>query len=140
MKHVAITLIAGLLAAPAAFAQDAATGEDEFRKCKSCHMIETPDGESIVKGGRTGPNLHGIIGRQAGTVEGFRYSDDLVAAGEAGLVWDEENIAAYMEDPRGFIREYLDDSSARSTMTFKMRRNSADVAAYLATFSEEADG
>lgn len=136
MKRTALTLIAGLLAAPAAFADgDAEVGESEFKKCKSCHMIEAPDGETIVKGGRTGPNLYGIIGRTAGTVEDFRYGDDLVAAGEAGLVWDVENITAYMEDPKEFLKEATGDDKAKSKMTFKMRKNAEDVAAYLVTVS-----
>ena len=55
----------------AAFAQDGPTGdaeagEREFRKCKSCHMIQDAEGEMIVRGGRTGPNLWGVVGRVAG--------------------------------------------------------------------------
>ncbi|WP_163846293.1 c-type cytochrome [Pseudooceanicola aestuarii] len=113
---------------------DAAKGEKEFRKCKSCHQIATDD-ETFVKGGRTGPNLHGVIGRQAASTD-FRYGNDLAAAGAAGLVWDTTNLAEYAEDPRAFLRAYLDDSSAKSKMTFKMRKNSQDVAAFLATFSD----
>ncbi|MGR3323276.1 MAG: c-type cytochrome [Pseudooceanicola sp.] len=121
-----------LLASPALAEGDPAKGEQEFNKCKSCHMIESAD-ETIVRGGKTGPNLYGVVGRAAGTAEGFRYGDDLVAAGEAGLVWDAEQLAEYMEDPREFLREYLDDNAAKSRMTFKMKRNAEDVAAYLAT-------
>jgi len=134
-----ITLIAALAlstAALPAFAEgDAAAGEDAFKKCKSCHAIANGD-EVIFRGGRTGPNLFGMMGRQAGTVDGFRYRDDLVAAGEAGLVWDEESLAEYVADPTAFLRTYLSDDSARSGMTYKLREGGADVAAYLATFSE----
>ena len=129
------TLIA--LSLPAFAEGDVETGEKEFKKCKSCHEISSAD-ETFVKGGKTGPNLHGVIGRTAGSVEDFRYGDSLVAAGEAGLVWDEENIAAYMEDPKAFLAEYLGDDGVKSKMTYKMRKNSADVAAYLATFSAES--
>lgn len=118
-------------AAPA-FA-DASVGEKEFNKCKSCHSIASAD-ETLVKGGKTGPNLYGVVGRTAGTVEGFSYGDDLVKAGEAGLVWDEAKLATYMEDPKAFLQDTLDDKAAKSRMTFKMRNKSADVAAYLATF------
>lgn len=121
------------LSLPALAAGDAEKGEKEFRKCKSCHAIST-DEETFVKGGRTGPNLYGVIGRTAGTVEDFRYGDSIVAAGEAGLVWDEENIAAYLQDPKAFLVEHLGDDGAKSKMTFKLRKNSEDVAAYLATF------
>ncbi|HKL46714.1 MAG TPA: cytochrome C [Roseovarius sp.] len=125
------------LAAPALAAGDAAEGEKEFRKCKACHMIQADDGEMIVRGGRTGPNLYGVIGRTAGSVEDFKYGDSLVAAGEAGLVWDEENMVPYLEDPKAFLVEQTGDSGARSLMTFRLRKGGEDVAAYLATFSGE---
>ncbi|KUF09583.1 c-type cytochrome [Pseudoponticoccus marisrubri] len=119
---------------------DATAGEREFNKCKACHMIVADDGTEIVKGGRTGPNLYGVIGRQAGSVEDFRgYGEDLVAAGEAGLVWDEENLIPYLEDPRSFLQTYLDDNSARSKMSFRLRRGGEDVYAYLVSVGPEMD-
>ena len=135
MTRTFAALIALSFAAPA-FADghggDAAAGEKEFNKCKSCHMIESDAGETIVKGGKTGPNLYGVIGRTAGTAD-FKYGKDLVAAGEAGLVWDEANLAEYIADPRAFLREYLDDSKAKSRMAFKLKKGGEDVAAYLAS-------
>jgi cytochrome c len=119
------TLVA--LAMPA-LAQDAAKGEKEFNKCKACHMIAS-DSETIVKGGKIGPNLHGVIGRTMGSVEDFKYSDGLQAKAEAGEVWTEENLAEYVTDPNDFL-------GSRSKMTFKLRKGQEDVAAYLATFSE----
>ena len=68
-----------------------------------------------------------------------RYGDDLVAAGEAGLVWDEANMAEYLVNPTDFLRTTLDDKKARSKMSFRMRKGGEDVAAYLATFSPEAE-
>jgi cytochrome c len=136
MIATAAVLIAG---SGAAFAQDAAAGEKEFNKCKSCHMIVADDGTEIVKGGRTGPNLYNIIGRKAGTVPDFRYGDSLVAAGEAGLVWNEETFVAYVQDPKGFLAEYLGDSGARSKMSYRLRSGMEDVYAYLVTVSPDAD-
>lgn len=132
--RIAATLAAASLAAPAVAEGDAAAGEREFNKCKSCHMIVDDAGETIVRGGRTGPNLWGVIGRQAGTFEDFRYGDALVAAGEAGLVWNEETFVAYVQDPQGYLREYLGDSSARSKMSYRLRSGMEDVYAYLAQF------
>ncbi len=137
MTRTFAALIALSFAAPA-FADghagpgDAVEGEKTFNKCKSCHMIVADDGTEIVKGGRTGPNLYGIIGMQAGTMD-FKYGKDLVAAGEAGLVWDAANLAEYVADPRGFLQTYLDDSKAKSRMSFKLKSGGEDVAAYLAS-------
>ncbi|WP_439122040.1 c-type cytochrome [Marivita sp.] len=138
MKLMIATAAVLLAGSGAAFAQDAEAGEKEFNKCKSCHMIVADDGTEIVKGGRTGPNLYNIIGRQAGTYEDFRYGDSLVAAGEAGLVWDEETFVAYVQDPKGFLAEYLDDKSARSKMSYRLRKGMEDVYAYLVTVSPDA--
>ncbi len=132
MKRLMSAAMITLLAAPAFAEGDAAKGEKGFNKCKSCHMIVSDSGETIVKGGKTGPNLWGVVGRTAGTAEGFRYGDDIVAAGEAGLVWDEENFVTYTQDPRAFLREYLDDSKAKSKMSFKLKKGGEDIYAFLA--------
>ncbi|SDJ29121.1 c-type cytochrome [Lutimaribacter saemankumensis] len=120
---------------------DAEAGEKEFRKCKSCHMIQNADGEDVVRGGRTGPNLWGVVGRTAGTYEDFRYSDSMVAAGEAGLVWSEEEFVKYVQDPTAYLRDYLDDDSARGKMSYKLRdvEDAANIWAYLASVSPEPE-
>ncbi len=137
MKLTLIALAAAtLVAAPALAAGDAEKGAKEFNKCKACHMIVADDGTAIVKGGKTGPNLYGVIGRQAGST-GFNYGASAKAAGEKGLVWDQAQVIAYLEDPKAFLVEYLGDTKARSKMAFKLRGEDdrADIAAYLATFS-----
>lgn len=108
-------------------------GADDFRKCKSCHEI-ADGGKTIVTGGKTGPNLFGVLGRRAGSVAGFKYGDDLVRAGEAGLVWNEALLAEYIQDPRTFLQDRLGDGAARSRMSFKLRKGAEDVAAYLGSF------
>ena len=136
MRYLALAATA-LLAAPAAFAQDAAEGETLFKRCASCHMIA--DGDTVINGrGKTGPNLFGVVGRQAGTAEGYSYSDSLVAAGEAGLVWDEASFAEFTMDPRKYLQSYLDDAGAKSKMTFRLRDGAADLWAYLVTVSPPA--
>ncbi len=135
-RAIGLSCLTLMLALPAA-AQDAAKGEKTFGKCKSCHALVAPDGEVIAKGGKTGPNLYGLPGRVAGTAEGFGYSDPAKAAGEKGLVWDEAHFVSYLADPSGFLKEYLDDSSARSKMTFRLKKekDAADVWAYLVSIS-----
>ncbi len=134
MKNLLTASLAVMALAAPAFAEgDAAAGEKTFKKCKACHMIVSPEGETIFKGGKTGPNLYGIIGRAAGAVEGFKYGNSLKEAGEAGLIWDETNIAAYMADPKGYLKEHLDDPKAKSKMSFKLKKGGEDVAAYLAS-------
>lgn len=137
MKYLAMLAVAGLTAAGGAQAADPAAGETVFaRRCATCHMVVAPSGQTVVKGGKTGPNQWGLIGRQAGSVGDFRgYGDALVAAGKAGLVWTEAEVVAYLEDPRAYLRDKTGDSRAASRMAFKLREldERENVAAYLAT-------
>jgi cytochrome c len=76
-----------------------------------------------------------VAGRSAGSIEDFRYSGAMTEAGEAGLVWDEESFIAYVQDPTGYLQEYLDDGSARGNMAYKVRNaeDAADLYAYLSS-------
>jgi len=129
---LATALASFALAAPALAEGDVAKGEKEFGKCKSCHMVVAPDGAEIVKGGKTGPNLYGVIGRAAGSTD-FKYGASLKAAGEKGLVWDAESFEDYAVDPAKFLKAYLGDDKAKSNMTFKLKKGGEDIAAWLAS-------
>ena len=115
-KVVLIALI-GVAAATAARAEgDAKAGKKVFNKCKACHVIDNEQN-------RVGPHLVGIFGRAAGAVEGFKYSEVMA---NSGLVWDVENMAAYLADPKGFMPD--------NKMAFpglKKEDDIADVIAYL---------
>jgi len=104
---------------------DAEKGEKVFRKCKACHTVE--DAKNKV-----GPTLQGVIGRTAGTVEGFKYSDAMKEAGAGGMVWTEENIAMYLEKPKDFIQK-----NKMAFVGLKKESDRADVIAYLKTFSAQ---
>lgn len=146
MKFLSVSAVGlALLGAPA-FADghasgDAASGEKIFGKCKSCHMVVDDAGEAIEKGGKTGPNLYGIYERVAGSVADYNYGNSLQEAGEKGLEWDEETFTAYVADPKGFLREYLDDNKAKSRMSFRLRKeqDAADVWAYLVSVGPEVE-
>lgn len=94
MRHSLLVLLAALpLAAPAWAAGDPAAGEKVFSRCKACHEIAKPQN-------KVGPTLVGIIGRPAGSVEGFKYSE---AMKNSGKVWDEVSLAEYLKDPKAFV-------------------------------------
>lgn len=137
MTRILAAAVAVFVMGQGAQAADAAAGAQIFaQRCATCHMVVAPGGAVVVKGGKTGPNQHGVIGRKAGSQGDFaRYGDDLVAAGEKGLVWTEALVVEYLNDPVAFLRGYLDDNSARSRMAFKLadQGQREDVAAYLAT-------
>jgi cytochrome c len=136
MKTLNLLAIAAALLAAPAFAADPAAGEDGFKKCKACHSIVAPDGTEIQKGGRTGPNLYGVIGRGIASDPDYAYGESLAALGATGAVWDEASLAAYTADPAGYLKATLGDQSAKSKMSFKLAKGSEDVAAYLAAVAK----
>ena len=118
------------LASATAFAEgDPARGEKVFKKCKACHTIEA-GGKN-----RVGPNLFGIVGRKAGTAPKYRYSKSYVTAGKNGLIWNEDEIFEYLNDPKTYLRTVTGDPKAKSKMVFKLKNEGArrDVISYLKT-------
>lgn len=116
-----------------AVAQDAEAGEKVFKKCMSCHQVG-PDAKH-----RSGPILNGVVGRPAGSAEGYKYRKDILAAAEKGLVWDQALLSEYLNDPTKFLRSYLDNPKARSAMSFKLKdeTDQQNVIAFLATTTTE---
>jgi cytochrome c len=103
----------------------AAEGEKVFRKCSSCHQV----GENAKN--RVGPMLNGIVGHAAGAVDGFRYSNPMADAGEDGLVWSEQELAAFLADPRGYMRG--------TKMAFAGLKDEGDQAAVIEYLKSYAD-
>lgn len=78
-------------------AGDPEAGEQVFQQCSGCHTVEEDGGH------RMGPNLHGVVGREAGTAQGFNgYSS---AMQDSDVVWDAEVLEKYLANPREFMPE-----------------------------------
>lgn len=89
----AIAAASALMSGAALADGDAEKGKKVFNKCKACHSLEA--GQNKI-----GPSLAGVLGRAAGSVEGFKYSD---AMKNSGVTWNEDSISAYLADPKGNI-------------------------------------
>ncbi|MEJ1157687.1 c-type cytochrome [Prosthecomicrobium sp. N25] len=122
-KILALSAVAFLATVGAAAADDPANGEKVFNKCKACHAI----GEGATN--KVGPVLNGVIGRKAGTFEGYSYSPALKKAGEEGLVLTEENIAKWVSNPKAFV-----PGNKMSFVGLQKEDEVKDVIAYLASF------
>ena len=109
---------------PALAAGDAAAGEKVFRKCKACHVVDGPKH-------RVGPSLQNVIGRTAGSAEGYKYSKAMVAYGEAGTVWGTETLFEYLEAPRKVV-----PGTKMSFAGLKKGPDRENVIAYLEQFSQ----
>ena len=116
---VLLALVPGLALADG----DAAAGEKVFRKCMACHAV----GEDAKN--KVGPQLNGVVGRAAGSVEEFSYSDALAAKGEEGLVWTPEELAAFLEQPKDYL-----PGTKMSFAGLRSEDERTNVIAYLATF------
>jgi cytochrome c len=107
-----------------ALAQDAAAGEKVFAKCRACHQV----GETAKNG--VGPVLNGLIGRPAGGVAGYNYSE---ANKNSGLTWDEATFAEYIVAPAAKIK-----GTKMAFAGLKNPQEIADVIAFLKQYG--ADG
>ena len=96
---------------------DLTNGAAKFALCASCHSI-APDGPNL-----TGPHLHGVVGRKAGSLSDYNYSDPLKAS---GIVWDGASLDRWLTDPRADV--------PGTKMTFiglKDAKDRTDIIAYL---------
>ncbi|MDG1972577.1 MAG: c-type cytochrome [Paracoccaceae bacterium] len=102
----------------AALAGDVKAGKKVFKKCKACHKMKA--GKNGV-----GPHLVGVIGREAGAVEGFKYSKAMAGS---GLVWDAETLTGFLTKSKKYLKG--------TKMTFNGLKKPADienVRAYIAS-------
>jgi len=116
----AVMAVAGFTATAARADDEAAEGKKIFnRVCNACHTDQAGGPKKL------GPSLFGVVGRKAGTIEGFRYSD---ANKKSGVTWTPEELDKYLKDPKAVV--------PGTTMAFaglKKDDDRKDVIAYLQT-------
>jgi cytochrome c len=111
-----------ILSTGQSLAQDAAAGEKVFAKCKACHVPDTDQN-------KIGPSLKGVIGRTAGTLEGYKYSPAMVEAGKGGMVWDDATLTEYLKSPKAVVK-----GTKMAFAGLKKDEDLANVIAYLKQF------
>ncbi len=124
---VGLAVATSLASGSALAAGDAGKGEKVFKKCVACHTIKKGDKNKV------GPNLFAVVGRTAGTVDGFKYSKGFLMAAEKIGSWEEGEIFEYLADPTKFLQKVAGSKKARSKMTFKLKKEDQrnDVIAFL---------
>ncbi len=115
--------MSGLLCASVVSAQDAENGAEVFKRCRACHDV----GEKAKN--KVGPILNGIIGRKAGTIEGFNYSDANKKAGAEGWTWTDEKMLEYLLNPRAAM-----PGNKMAFAGIRDEQDRKDLIAYLKTF------
>jgi cytochrome c len=101
---------------------DPVEGQEVYKKCRACHDVG-PEAKNKV-----GPLLNNIIGRKAGTIEGFEYTP---ANKDSGAVWTEEVLFKYLENPLAFM-----PGTKMAFAGLKDEQDRRDVIAYLKKFSK----
>jgi len=124
MKFWVLAAVATVASVGTAEAQDAAAGEGVFRQCRACHTIG-PNARNLV-----GPELNGLDGRKAGSVDGYAYSD---ANKNSGIVWGEATFKEYIANPMAKV-----PGTKMQFVGLKKEKDAADVWAFLKQF--KADG
>ena len=117
-----IALGFALSTTPALASGDAAAGEKVFKKCKACHVVD-------AEKHKTGPHLVNLMGRTAGSADGFKkYSD---AMKSSGIVWNEETLDAYLENPKAYVK-----GTRMAFAGLRKEEDRANVIAYLKSYSK----
>ena len=120
----ALAIVTSLATASTALAQDAAAGENSFKKCMACHSI----GEGAKN--KVGPELNGLDGRHSGSAPNYSYTD---ANKNSGITWNKEQFLEYIKDPKGKI-----PGTKMSFAGIKNEQEIKDLTAFLKQFA--ADG
>jgi cytochrome c len=68
------------------------------KNCQTCHIVAKEGGV------RTGPPLRGVVGRKAGSIEGFNYSPGLKAS---GIIWTPEMLDQWLTIPKKLVRDTM---------------------------------
>lgn len=123
-----LTALVALSAVDLAGAQEgkAEDGAEVYKKCRACHDVG-PTAKNKV-----GPLLNDIIDRKAGTIEGFAYSEANKGAGSKGLVWTEEVLLKYLENPLTFM-----PGTKMAFAGLKDMQDRKDLIAYLKQYSKK---
>lgn len=111
----AASVLSGVTLAAGGLTGDAVRGEAAFAQCRACHAVEP--GRNM-----SGPSLHGVIGRQAGSVAGFNYSP---ANRASQMVWTPDALFSYLEAPTRAI------PGTRMVYAVSDGQQRADIIAYL---------
>jgi cytochrome c len=115
----ACLLAAGVFTTPAFAAGDPVQGKAVFARCAICHNVEKDGGNGV------GPNLFGVVGSKAASVDGFNFSGPMKAS---GIVWNDDNLAKWIAGPAKMV-----PGTKMAFAGITSKGQIADVIAYLHT-------
>ena len=99
---------------------DVTHGEKVFKKCKACHVVD-------AEKHKTGPHLVNIMGRAAGSTDGYKkYAN---AMKSSGIVWNEDTLDSYLETPKAYAK-----GTRMLFADLRKKEDRANVIAYLKSY------
>ena len=107
-------------------AADIENGKIVFKRCVACHNADNADN-------KIGPTLQHIIGRRAGTIEGYKYSPAMTNAGKDGLIWNRDTLITYLHNPQGMVK-----GTRMASIRLNNDNDVDDLIAYLNSFSSSS--
>jgi cytochrome c len=127
VKYVASLAVAAAafvaMSAAAQAAGDPEAGKQVFKKCHACHNV----GEGAKNA--VGPELNGVVGRKAGSVADYSYSD---ANKGSGITWDVATLQKYLKNPQEVVK-----GTKMMFPGLQKEKEIDDVIAYLGTFGPD---
>ena len=108
-------------------AADPENGKIIFKRCIACHYADKANN-------KVGPTLKNVIGRQAGSIEGYRFSAAMTDAGKGGLVWTKENLLNFLHNPQAMVK-----GTRMASIKIKDDNEIDDLIAYLQEAAKETD-
>jgi cytochrome c len=124
MLSMATAVALAALTGSALAAGDAASGEKVFTKCKACHQVGETAKSAI------GPELNGLDGRKAGSLDGYNYSEAMKGS---GITWNEASFLEYIKNPKAKV-----PGTKMVYQGLSSDKEAGDLWAYLSSFG--ADG
>lgn len=113
MLLISVTALCYAAAATAPSPGDPVRGKTVYQVCMACHSLDEDD---------VGPRHRGVVGRRAGSIEGYPYSPALRSS---GLVWNAANLDRWLTNPQALV------PGAKMFFAMPNAQDRADVIAYL---------
>ena len=121
-KIIAGAVFSVFLVLGSAQAGDIAKGEKTFKKCAACHLVDKEKN-------KTGPHLVNLFGREAGSLESYKKYSKAIKT--SGIVWNEETLDAYLENPKAYVK-----GTRMAFAGLRKEEDRANVIAYLKSYSK----
>jgi len=116
-----VMVLAVFCLAKGVMAGEPTKGKKVFNKCKACHHINK-------KKNKLGPHLVDVMGRAAGSINGYKYSKVMKTS---GIIWDQKTLDGFLKKPKKFLK-----GTKMAFVGLRKKKDRDNVIAYLKLLSK----